>query len=139
MGTKLDSHHLHAPSAPRVASTRAVRRVRPRPRRQLLTVGLMLLALPVIAFLRPVRVTLPGTSVVVPRGTTVARAATLLKLPAQPGDLVDVTGQVLRPGEGGGPTFLRNGAIVAATTRLRDGDHFACWPGQDRVEPLRES
>ncbi|MEI6499898.1 MAG: hypothetical protein WCP21_02605, partial [Armatimonadota bacterium] len=109
MGTKLDLHHLHAPPPPaRTFASRPANGALPYRRRRVFTVAvtLLVLSLPVVAVLRPVRVVLAGTTAVVPRGTDVAKAATLLKLPAQPGNLVDVTGQVLRPGEGAPPTYV---------------------------------
>lgn len=141
MGTKLDLHDYHSPTPTRALPTHLRRRVRRRrPARAYVSLslaagGVLLL----ICAMSPVRVWVDGESVVLRRGTTAAQAAHMLKLPSEAGNLLDVQGRVLRPGEGAGPVFRRNGVSVSATTRLHKGDTFNVIPGYDLTEPLRET
>src|SRR6187401_3395451 len=82
-----------------------------------------------------VAIAVGGRTVRLPEGTTLRWAVTLLALRPEPGNLVDVTGRVLRPGVFAGRILL-NGEHAARTTRLRAGDRIRVVDGPDRREPL---
>lgn len=84
----------------------------------------------------PVRVTV-GTHVAhVPPGTTVAEALELFGMRPRPGNLVSVTGRVLRRGAVAGGLTL-DGALVAPGSRVGPGVHLAVSDARNSREPLR--
>jgi peptidoglycan/xylan/chitin deacetylase (PgdA/CDA1 family)/sulfur carrier protein ThiS len=80
-------------------------------------------------------VTVAGRSVQLAEGTTLGRAAVLLRLRPRAGNLLDVEGQVLQRGAVAGKLLLDNDA-VPADTRLRSGERISVVDGRDRREPL---
>lgn len=80
------------------------------------------------------RVTVGGASHPVRMGATVSDLAAEGVLRPAPGDLLDVTGEVLEPGAGGPPVYFVNGKAVLPTERLRDGDRVSVRQGGDYVE-----
>ncbi|GIU96088.1 MAG: hypothetical protein KatS3mg012_2545 [Gaiellaceae bacterium] len=70
----------------------------------------------------------------VPRGSTLSQVAARLELAPEPGDLLDVTGAVLRAGAIPGRLLL-NGRPAPSGTRLSAGDRIDVVPGRDRREP----
>lgn len=137
MGIKLDLDTIR--TTEHILPARAVR-VPARPfDSNPLTIAAALIAVLLLAIvLRPVRVTVQGRTQVLPTHVTVGQAAALLHLPATPGDLVDVTGGVLRQGAGRQPLFVVNGVAAEPTMRLGSGDTIAYYAGGDLVEPVRE-
>ena len=137
MGIKLDLNDLHTlehiRSTPRQAAKTAAPLQGPA-----VAAGLSVLLVLLIVMLSPIHVTVQGRPEVLPRRVTVAQAAAALGLPAVSGNLVDVTGQVLRAGAGRPPLFLVNGEVVAPGTRLHNHAALACVPGIDIVEPAHE-
>jgi peptidoglycan-N-acetylglucosamine deacetylase len=83
-----------------------------------------------------IRLRLAGREAVVPVGTTLAVAATLLGVEPRPGNLLDVDGGVLEKGAFPGALLL-NGRRAPASTRLRADDRVAVQNGRDRLEPRR--
>lgn len=67
-------------------------------------------------------------------GATVADLAAEGILEPVPGDLLDVSGEVLEEGAGGPPVYFLNGKAVLASERLRDGDRVSVRRGGDRGE-----
>lgn len=57
---------------------------------------------------------------------------------ARPGDLLDVTGTILKPGAGEPPRFILAGAFVSPDYVLRWRDRIEVRPGKDLREPVRE-
>jgi len=80
------------------------------------------------------RVTVGGASHPVPMGATVADLVDEGVLQPVPGDLLDVTGEILEAGSGGPPVYFVNGKAVLPTERLRDGDRVSVRRGGDYVE-----
>lgn len=80
-------------------------------------------------------VTVSGTSHPVPMGATVADLVSEGVLDPTPGDLLDVTGELLSAGSGGPPVYFVNGKAVAPSERLADGDRVSVRRGGDRLEP----
>jgi sulfur carrier protein ThiS len=80
-------------------------------------------------------VTVAGRSAHVVEGTTLAGAAARFGLHPRAGDVLDVNGQVLRAGAVAG-SFLVDGRLVSAETRLRSGDRITVADAHDRREPL---
>jgi len=80
-------------------------------------------------------VTVAGRSVQVADGTTLAEAAARFGVRPRSGDLLDVSGKVLRaaavPGE-----LLLDGRPARGRMRLRSGDRITAVDGRDRREPL---
>jgi peptidoglycan/xylan/chitin deacetylase (PgdA/CDA1 family) len=81
-------------------------------------------------------VTVDGRTVALHEGTTLRRAAALLRLRPEAGDLVDVDGRVLRRGVYPGRMLL-NGHPATAATQLHGGDRIRVVEGRDRREPTR--
>ncbi|MBE0417897.1 MAG: polysaccharide deacetylase family protein [Coriobacteriia bacterium] len=80
------------------------------------------------------RVTVSGISHPIPMGATVADLVAGDVLDPHPGDLLDVTGDVLETGSGGPPVYFVNGKTALPSERLRDGDRVSVRNGGDRVE-----
>jgi peptidoglycan/xylan/chitin deacetylase (PgdA/CDA1 family) len=80
------------------------------------------------------RVTVAGASHPVAMGATVSDLVAESVLVPRPGDLLDVTGEVLESGSGGPPVFFVNGKAVLPTERLRDGDRVSVREGGDYIE-----
>ena len=79
--------------------------------------------------------TIAGRGVQLAEGTTLVRAAALLRLRPRAGNLLDVEGQVLRRGAVAGKLLL-DGDSAPAGTGLRSGDRIRVVDGRDRLEPL---
>jgi peptidoglycan/xylan/chitin deacetylase (PgdA/CDA1 family)/sulfur carrier protein ThiS len=82
-----------------------------------------------------IAVVINGRSVQLTEGTTLRRAAALLRLRPRAGDVLDVGGRVLRRGAFRGKILL-NGEAAAPTRRLQPGDRIRVVNGHDRREPL---
>jgi peptidoglycan/xylan/chitin deacetylase (PgdA/CDA1 family) len=76
-----------------------------------------------------------GVTESVPGDSTLAQAADRLDLAPEAGDLLDVTGTILRRGAISGMLLL-NGRVAPPPTRLREGDRIEVIPGGDRREPV---
>jgi peptidoglycan/xylan/chitin deacetylase (PgdA/CDA1 family) len=94
----------------------------------LVAVAVMAVGMP--AFAR-VDVTIDGTAQALPPGITVAEAAARGLVDVEPGDLVDVTGEVLERGAGGTAALTHNGRAADPATALLDGDTLSSRPGSD--------
>jgi peptidoglycan/xylan/chitin deacetylase (PgdA/CDA1 family) len=81
-------------------------------------------------------VTIAGRESTVPEGTTLGEVATMFHLQPEPGDLLDVQGNVLRSRAFPG-WLLLDGRHVSGRTRLRSGDRVELVRGRDRTERLR--
>jgi peptidoglycan-N-acetylglucosamine deacetylase len=79
-------------------------------------------------------VSVAGTAHPVAMGVVVADLVEEGVLDPVPGDLLDVTGEVLEEGAGGPPVHFVNGRAVLASERLRDGDRVSVRRGGDRIE-----
>jgi peptidoglycan-N-acetylglucosamine deacetylase len=79
-------------------------------------------------------VSVAGTAHPVAMGVVVADLVEEGVLDPVPGDLLDVTGEVLEDGSGGPPVYFVNGRAVLASERLRDGDRVSVRRGGDRIE-----
>lgn len=86
----------------------------------------------------PVRVIVGQAPHEVAPGTTFATLIRQLGLRAQPGRLLSVAGDVLRPNASPGAILL-NGASAAGNTRLSSGDTIVVVDGTDRTEPTERS
>ncbi|MCX7600018.1 MAG: polysaccharide deacetylase family protein [Armatimonadetes bacterium] len=72
-------------------------------------------------------------------GLRVTEAVRLVGAPrARPGDLLDVTGRVLKPGGGEQPRLFLAGALVPADYVLRWRDRIQVRPGRDLREPAMD-
>ncbi|MDY0087545.1 MAG: polysaccharide deacetylase family protein [Coriobacteriia bacterium] len=80
------------------------------------------------------RVTVSGSSYDVPLGSTVSDLVRMGAIDPLPGDLLDVTGEVLKHGSGEPPVYLVNGEVTGGSSRMRDGDSVSVRRGKDRVE-----
>jgi peptidoglycan/xylan/chitin deacetylase (PgdA/CDA1 family) len=80
-------------------------------------------------------VTVDGRKVALHPGTTLGGAVAVLRLRPRRGDLVDVSGQVLRRGAFPGRILL-NGKPAAPATRLDGDDWIRVANGHDRREPI---
>ena len=83
-----------------------------------------------------ISVTIGGRAEHVAPGTTLAQAAALYRLQPRPGDLLDVSGKVLRVGAFPGGLLL-DGRRAPGRTRLRSGARITVVAGRDRQEGLR--
>lgn len=81
-----------------------------------------------------VSIEVDGVAVSLPAETTLAQAVERLDLAPGRGDLLDVTGAVLKPGAIAGRLLL-NGRVAPPPTLLREGDRIAVVDGRDRREP----
>jgi peptidoglycan/xylan/chitin deacetylase (PgdA/CDA1 family) len=84
---------------------------------------------------RSVQVTVEGRAVQLPEGTTLGRAASMLSLRPQAGDILDVEGKVLRRGAVAGRILL-DGRTAPPGTRLRSGDAVVLVAGRNQREPV---
>lgn len=133
--------HLHTPDfSPPVREAHLRTAVSPEPasRAPVWIAAALLAALVVAVLVRPVHIVVGDRAAVVSRRSTIAAAAERFGWRRQAGNLVSVTGEVLRTGGGRAATLLRNGKPVAEETRLRDGDSLAWLAAADVVEPVRE-
>lgn len=111
-------------------------RVQAAPSRLYLSVA-ALVAAAVVAVTMPsyqARVTVSGSSQSVPLGSEVGDLARMGALRPEPGDLLDVSGEVLAHGSGEPPVYVVNGKVAGPSSRLRDGDSVDVRRGEDRVE-----
>ena len=105
--------------------------------RILCAVALVSLLLAVAASLR--QATVNGRPIPILKARTVADCASRLGISQVQGDLVDVTGAVLKRGLGKPPVFVVNNVIVPADTSVRPGDVVQISPAGDRTEPVRQT
>jgi peptidoglycan/xylan/chitin deacetylase (PgdA/CDA1 family) len=90
-----------------------------------------------VGFARGSRVSIEvdGVAVSLPGDSTLGQAVERLALAPGSGDLLSVTGSVLRPGAISGRLLL-NGRVAPPPTRLREGDRIELIPGRDTREPV---
>lgn len=81
-------------------------------------------------------VTVDGTRMSVPVGSSVAEVQRESLVKAQPGSLRSVNGTVIQVVGGNPISVTRNGAAVGREQRLYDGDEIRSFNGSDRVEPI---
>jgi peptidoglycan/xylan/chitin deacetylase (PgdA/CDA1 family) len=100
-------------------------------------VAVLVAAALLVGYVRDDRISIvvDGVATSVPGGSTLAQAAERLDLAPEPGDLLDVTGSVLRPGAIPGRLLL-NGRAARPATRLSAGDRIEVISGRDRREPV---
>ncbi len=103
----------------------------------LCAVGAAMLLLIAVGYCR--RATVNGRTVPMLRALTVADCARRLDIPLQPGDLLDVSGALLKQGRGTPPIFRANNALVRSDEAVRPGDVVEISPAGDRVEPITQS
>ncbi|MCD6352009.1 MAG: polysaccharide deacetylase family protein [Armatimonadetes bacterium] len=143
-----DRSHSLAPSGPleprprahsRPRSTSSAARRAPGTSPAKLGVGWTLVAIAaalVLLHLAPARV---GPALVRPGQPLGPVLASLAQRdPSLRGDLLDVTGAVLKRGGGGGPRAWRRGVYLPASYVLHPREGIHVLPGPDRVEPHRE-
>lgn len=80
----------------------------------------------------PVRI--DGTFAVLPRGTTVADLIRSARLAQKPGDLVSVSGRMLRRGAGAAPIVRVGGVATGSAAVLGPGSWITSMRGPDAVE-----
>lgn len=85
-----------------------------------------------------IQVTVDGKAVRVFPWMKVEQAVKAAGLQATPGDLKDVSGEVLVKGGGRPPVFRKNGLEITPETGLAPGDAIIVTPGEDLVESVTE-
>ncbi len=105
--------------------------------RVLCVVAAASLLLAVVAALR--QATVNGRAMPMLRALTVADCASRTGVSQVQGDLVDVTGAVLKRGAGRPPVFVVNNVAVSADTPVGPGDVVEISPGGNRIEAVRQA
>jgi peptidoglycan/xylan/chitin deacetylase (PgdA/CDA1 family) len=111
-----------------------------RARRPVLTIALLVVFILAVASVSaPVSlsVTADGARVWVAQGTTVADLVARGRLSRVSGDLVSVTGTVLRRGGGGAPAVRMNGELVTVSSTIDADARLTSVRGADAVEQTR--
>ncbi len=97
----------------------------------LLTVCLALAAGPAYVLVNGQKLSLGGVK-------TAADCAEAVDISLAPGNLLDVTGYVIKTGGGEPGVVIRNGVVVAPDTAVAAGDVVTVAPGRDATEPVDE-